>query len=185
MTGIDKAPLRARLRAQRLAFAPSAPAIAPPPTFLDRLADGGIIASYLPMAGEADPARLAEAALDRGYRLALPHVTTRAAPMRFLAWTVGDPLDDGPFGLLQPRADSCELNPDIVLTPLIGFDRAGNRLGQGAGYYDRAFARLAAVLRIGVAWSMQQIDTLPTDPWDVPLHGIVTERGWIDPEPTA
>ena len=56
------------------------------------------------------------------------------------------------------------------------------RLGQGAGFYDRAFARLPAALRIGLAWSVQEVDILPADPWDAPLHAVVTEKEWIEPE---
>ena len=103
--------------------------------------------------------------------------------MRFLAWQVGDPLVAGPSGLLQPAADTKAVVPDTILVPLIGFDRALNRLGQGAGYYDRAFATLTDARRIGLAWSVQELSALPCDPWDEPLHAIATERGWIEPSP--
>jgi 5-formyltetrahydrofolate cyclo-ligase len=56
------------------------------------------------------------------------------------------------------------------------------RLGQGAGFYDRAFARLPAARRIGLAWSAQEADALPADPWDVPLHAVATEKEWIEPD---
>lgn len=186
--------LRQRLRAERLAFAVDAPAIVPPKRFLALLRPGMTVASYVALPGEADPSALAHAALERGCRLALPHVTNRAAPMRFLDWAPGEPLARGPLGLSQPDADAPEVTPDLVLTPLLGFDARLNRLGQGAGFYDRAFAhispalgigpglRIGPVLRIGVAWSMQRCDTLPVDAWDVPMDGIVTERGWFDPE---
>ena len=75
--------------------------------------------------------------------------------------------------------DLAELTPDIVLTPLVGFDRRGTRLGQGAGHYDRAFAAHPAAWRVGIAWSVQEVDALPADAWDVPLHAIATEREWI------
>ncbi len=180
----DKSLLRSAMRNWRLVFAQTSQPILPPAALLSLMKPPGIIAGYVPMAGEADPALISQAAMAMGFRLALPHVTVRTAPMRFLSWMPGDPLVDGPFGLRQPRADAAELTPDVVLTPLLAFDSALNRLGQGAGYYDRAFATLPAVLRIGVAWSIQQVDTLPTQPWDVPLHGIVTETGWIEPETT-
>lgn len=180
----DKATLRARMRTDRLAYAAVAPPIIPPAAFLDRLRPLGILASYTAMTGEADPALLAQAALRAGYRVALPHVTTRAAAMRFLAWQRGDPLVDGPFGLRQPAADAPDLLPDIILTPLLAFDSRLNRLGQGAGFYDRAFAALPTVLRIGVAWSIQRTEAVPVDPWDVPLHGVIDEYGWNNPEPS-
>ena len=85
----------------------------------------------------------------------------------------------GAFGLLQPRSDAEEVSPDLILAPLVGFDRALRRIGQGAGFYDRAFARLPDARRIGLAWSVQEVDALPTDPWDVPLHAVATEREWI------
>ncbi|WP_294089454.1 5-formyltetrahydrofolate cyclo-ligase [Sphingomonas sp.] len=169
--------LREAMRAARLAF-PKRPIEAPSP-FLDELSAPGVIASYLPMAGEADPALLEAAALARGWRLALPHVRGRRWPMRFLRWQPGDALEDGPFGLRQPAADAAEEAPDLVLTPLVAFDAALNRLGQGAGYYDRAFAALPAARRIGIAWSVQQVAALPAAPWDVPLHAVVTELGWM------
>ncbi|MCQ8206018.1 5-formyltetrahydrofolate cyclo-ligase, partial [Vibrio parahaemolyticus] len=75
----------------------------------------------------------------------------------------------------QPSADGTQADPDIILTPMLAFDAALNRLGQGAGHYDRVFERLPDAWRIGVAWSVQRIETLSIDPWDVPLHGVVTE----------
>lgn len=176
----DKLALRARLRAARDGLARDR-AIAVPDAFRARLARARIVASYMPLGSEADPAPLATAARDAGCRLVLPHVTGRDAPMRFLDWDDGTPLVAGPYGLLQPPADAPALRPDIVLTPLLGFDRAGHRLGQGAGYYDRAFALLPDAWRVGVAWSVQQVDACPADPWDVPLHAIATESDWIVP----
>lgn len=178
----SKADLRRTIRVARTAFAAGRRPLLPPPAFLAKLGRSGVIASYLPMTGEADPGALAMAATERGYQMALPHVTDRDRPMRFLAWSPGAPLATGPFGLRQPGDTAPERTPDIVLTPLIAFDAALNRLGQGAGYYDRAFTDLPAVLRIGVAWSMQQVMALPTEPWDMPLHGVITECGWIEPE---
>ncbi len=185
MAQTDKQSVRARMRRERLAYSAAAPPIIPPRPFLDRLESPGIIASYVAMRGEADPGLLAMAAHDAGWQIVLPHVTDRASPMRFLAWQPGDPLADGPFGLSQPAADACELKPTIVLTPLVAFDSAMNRLGQGAGHYDRAFRALEPVLRIGVAWSIQRVPAVPVDPWDVPLHGVIDEYGWNEPEHTA
>lgn len=172
----EKQALRAEMRARRLAFAPIP--IEPPAGFLTRLANPGVIAAYLPLPGEADPALLVDAAIARGWRLALPHVTTRPAPMRFLDGAAARAA--GPMGLTQPVASAAELVPDLILTPLVAFDAALHRLGQGAGYYDRAFADLPDALRIGVAWSIQRAETVPTDPWDVPLHAVITELGWTE-----
>jgi 5-formyltetrahydrofolate cyclo-ligase len=131
--------------------------------------------------GEADPAPLVRAAADAGCALALPHVVDRATPLRFLAWDVEVALAEGPFGLRQPAAHAAERTPDIILTPLLAFDRAGNRLGQGAGHYDRAFAAHPGAWRVGVAWAVQRVGSLAPDPWDVPLHAIATDQDWIVP----
>lgn len=176
----DKLALRARLRAARDGFARTHP-LPVPDSYRERLAAGAILAAYMPVGSEADPAPFVAVARASGCTIALPHVTTRRAPMRFLAWDNTAPLVTGAFGLSQPAADAAEVRPDIVLVPLLGFDRAGNRLGQGAGHYDRALAALPDAWRIGIAWSVQQVDALHPDPWDVPLHAIATESDWIVP----
>ncbi len=181
MTGVDlKKVLRAEIRAARDAFfANRPPLIAVPDQFLARLDHGLTVTSFVPIGSEADPSPLARAAVDAGCVLALPHVTRRSEPMRFLAWDAGEDLIPGQFGLLQPHHAAPELAPDIILTPLLAFDAKLDRLGQGAGYYDGAFARFPDAWRVGVAWSVQQVEELPVDAWDMPLHAIVTEQGWI------
>jgi 5-formyltetrahydrofolate cyclo-ligase len=173
----DKSVLRASLRAARDACALAS--IPVPSAFLTRLKAGMTVASYVPFGGEADPSPFARAAVDAGCVIALPHVVRRSLPMRFLSWETEAALIAGPFGLHQPAADAAELAPDIILTPLVGFDRSGNRIGQGAGYYDRAFLAHPDAWRVGIALSVQQVDSLTPDPWDVPLHAIATELEWI------
>ncbi len=176
----EKNALRAHMRAERDAFAMASDAVVMPPAeFLDRLSRDVIVASYIPVGSEADPTPLAAAARAAGAQLALPHVAQRGGEMRFLAWTDSDPLMPGTFGIRQPDVTAPELQPDIVLTPLVAFDDALNRLGQGMGYYDRAFARLPRAWRLGIAWSVQQLLMLDCDPWDMPLHAVVTERGLV------
>lgn len=175
---LDKPALRARLRAARDAMAGHAP-IDPPPAFLARLHEGVTVATYVPIGGEPDPSAFDLAVLAALGERALPLTIDRATPLRFLAWS--GTLIPGPYGLLNPPADAPELTPDIVLTPLVGFDRAGNRLGQGAGHYDRAFAAHPHAWRVGLAWSVQEVDALTPDPWDMPLHAIATEQEWIVP----
>ena len=174
----DKAALRTGMRNARRRFTPAEP-IRAAPAFLERLRPGLVVASYRPVGGEADPAPLEQAATMAGCVLALPRVESGAAPLRFLAWSLGCPLEAGPFGLCQPSADALELVPDIILTPLVAFDRTGGRLGQGAGYYDRAFILHADGWRVGVAWSIQEVPRVPVDPWDVPCHAVATEKEWI------
>lgn len=175
---MDKKALRAELRAIRAAFPPIPLPVSP--AFLNKLRPGQIIATYAHTPGEPDPALLAHAAVQAGCTLALPHVVDRATPLRFLAWS-GEDLAPGPFGLANPHPHWEEVAPDVVLTPLVGFDRRGNRLGQGAGHYDRAFAAHPSAWRVGVSWSVQEVAALEPDPWDMPLHAIATEKEWIVP----
>jgi 5-formyltetrahydrofolate cyclo-ligase len=177
---IDKQALRAKLRADRDLFgSTSSSAIVAPEAFLRRLHPGMTVATYNPVGSEADPTQLAAAAAQAGCTLALPHVVDRASPIRFLAWEMGAPLVPGPFNLRQPDTSCPEVAPDVILTPLVGFDRRLNRLGQGAGHYDRAFARYEQAWRVGVAWSVQEVPAIPADIWDVPLHAVITEEGMI------
>lgn len=176
---IDKKYLRTRLRSAR-AEMPRAP-IPVSPEFTRRLTPGTIVATYAAIGDEADPILFTLAAHAAGCRLALPHVESREQPIRFLAWHPDAPLAPGPFALRQPHRHEPELAPDIVLTPLVGFDRQGNRIGQGAGHYDRAFAAHPATWRVGIAWSVQEVPALTPEAWDVPLHAIATEKEWIMP----
>jgi 5-formyltetrahydrofolate cyclo-ligase len=175
----DKRALRAAARGARDALGPHRPPIAMLDPYRALLAPGMIVASYVPLGSEADPSPLSRAAADVGCTIALPHVVDRATPLRFLFWETELALENGPFGLQQPAAEARELTPDLILTPLVAFDRALGRIGQGAGHYDRAFAQFPQAHRIGIAYSVQEVAHVPTDPWDVPLHAIVTEKEWI------
>lgn len=177
---LDKKVLRARMRADRDAFVMAGvDGILPPQALLDRLEPGKVVSSYVPLGSEADPAMLAWAARQAGCRIALPFVVSRADPLRFLLWDQNAPLVAGPMGLQQCDSACEEVAPDIILTPLVAFDADLNRLGQGAGHYDRAFAAHPQAWRLGVAWSIQQLPSLPFEPWDMPLDAIVTERAFL------
>lgn len=178
---MDKRDLRAAARAARDALGATRPTLSVPDALRALLSPGMIVASYVPLGSEADPAPLAQAAEAAGCTIALPHVVDRATPMQFLAWEVETALVTGPLGLQQPPLDAAEVTPDLILTPLVAFDRTLGRIGQGAGYYDRAFARLPDARRIGVAYAVQEVTHVPADPWDVPLHAIITEQEWITP----
>ena len=177
----DKRILRARLRAARDEHAANEGSFDAPSRFVDFLKEGIMVATYCPVGGEASPGSFNIAVLAALGELALPQVVDRATPIRFLHFPRDSELVRGPFGLWQTPEDAPEVEPDIILTPLVGFDRAGNRLGQGAGHYDRAFAQHPQAWRVGIAWSVQEVDALTPDPWDVPLHAIVTEAEWIEP----
>jgi 5-formyltetrahydrofolate cyclo-ligase len=177
---MTKQALRRDLRAVRASFVPRSPIVAGA-EWRSRLSPGLIVAAYVPIGGEADPCPLLDAAVAAGCSLVLPHVIDRATPLRFVEWDQEAPLAAGPFGLVQPVDHAPELVPDIIVTPLLAFDRHGNRLGQGAGHYDRAFAACPRAWRVGVAWSVQEVTMLAPDPWDVPLQAIATEQEWITP----
>jgi 5-formyltetrahydrofolate cyclo-ligase len=138
-----------------------------------------IVAVYLPIGTEMGTAPIIDALDGLGIQIALPHVTSRTSKLRFLAWRPGQTLAAGPFGLRQPVDQAAALIPDVILTPLLGFDRNGNRIGYGAGHYDRAFAHYPQARRVGIGWSFQQVPQIPVDTWDMPLHAIATEREWI------
>lgn len=183
----NKARLRAELRARRDAFVSGLDAqgrifaFRTPPSPLKALIErSSVVAGYRALGSEADPSGLLHYAIAAGRTVALPHVERASVPMRFLAWSPGDPLVPGPMGLEQPvLGTAAEVAPDLFLAPLLGFDRRLHRLGQGAAYYDRAFARYTDALRVGIAWQVQEVDVVPDDPWDVPLHAVLTEREWI------
>ena len=137
------------------------------------------VAAYYPSGSEASPLALLAHASMAGCTTALPHVTGKSTPMRFLKWSAENSLEKGAFGLMQPAADSDVIIPDIVLVPLVAFDRNLNRLGQGAGHYDRALSLIKDVYTIGIAWSVQEASFVHTDPWDIPMDAILTEREWI------
>jgi 5-formyltetrahydrofolate cyclo-ligase len=137
------------------------------------------VALYLAIQEELDPEPLATALAKRGQRLALPALYD-ATTMDFRHWTPGEALERGPFRLRQPRPSAPLAVPDLIVMPLVGFDRHGGRIGQGKSHYDRALVRYPGAHRIGFAWSVQEVSgRVPHDPWDMPLHAVVTEREWI------
>ena len=140
------------------------------------------IAGYCAMPNEADISALLAQIQGRGAALALPWIGTQGQDMLFRSWSDAAPLDMAADKFLQPLSTADQVAPDIILMPLLGFDRQGTRLGQGAGYYDRALAQQSDPLRIGVAWSVQEFENLPADPWDMPLDAILTEAEWIIPD---
>lgn len=142
---------------------------------------GSVVAGYWPIRDEADP-RPAMARHDGP--LCLPVVLKRDTPLEFRAWDGTDAtLEPGSFGTSHPRAAQPVLRPQVVIVPLAGFDRHGNRLGYGGGFYDRTLALLRAegpVTAIGFAYAVQELPLIPVEPTDQPLDLIVTDRGVLD-----
>ena len=142
-----------------------------------------IISGYIPIRSELDPQPLMRRFAEAGAQLALPCVTGRGQPLVMRAWRFGEPLVSGQWGLREPTADAPEVLPDILLVPLAAFDRAGRRIGYGAGYYDMTISRLRAlktVTAIGIAFAMQEVPQVPADERDARLDLVLTECEVID-----
>lgn len=138
---------------------------------------GTVVAGFWPMGPEIDIRPLLHELAGRGHPIALPVTPKRGQPLSFRRWRPGDALARGPMGTSQPAPEAEALTPDWLLVPLLAFDRAGNRLGYGAGYYDRTLAGLPEARRIGCAYACQMLDEVPAGPDDVPLHAVATEDG--------
>ena len=147
------------------------------------VAAGTIVSGFSPLKSEINPIPLMRALADRGAQLALPVVAGRGKPLIMRAWRFGEALDSGVWGIRQPKADAPEVAPDILLVPLLAFDRSGNRIGYGAGYYDMTIAKFRAikpVLAIGIAYAAQEIAKVPATERDARLDLVLTEREIID-----
>ncbi len=140
------------------------------------------VAGYWPPDGEIDVRPALVEARHRGARTYLPRVLGVDLPLRFRVWRPGMPLRRNRFGISEPaRGPSLPRASrlDAVLVPLVGFDRRGNRLAMGGGFYDRTFTGHRRPALIGVAFDCQRVPRLATHWWDVPLSAVVTERGII------
>lgn len=193
---MSKADLRAQARAHRKALSASDPGAAERAAshagaMLDALfgreagraeeAAAGLrltVALYRPRGAEIDTGPLARALEMLSCDLALPCVEVPNAPLVFRRWKAGQALMPDRVGSAAPLPDAPEVDPDLIVTPLLAFDAFGQRLGQGGGYYDRTFAARPDAARVGLAWSAQEVDRLPAEAHDIPLHGVLTEVGY-------
>jgi len=147
------------------------------------LRPGVVVSGYMPLKSEVSPLPLMRALLAQGVRLALPVIAGRGRPLLMRAWAWGEPLAAGVWGIREPKAEAAEVEPDILLVPLLAFDRAGRRLGYGAGYYDLTIARLRsvkAIVAVGVAFAAQEVAAVPATFRDAPLDLVLTEHEVID-----
>ena len=139
---------------------------------------GEVVAAYWPIRDELDIKHLIVRLMDAGQPVALPVVLGAEEPLELRLWQEGAPLYEAGFGTLAPEHGAPRVEPDVILMPLLGFDRHGTRLGYGGGYYDRTLAHLARRPRlVGFAFARQEIDHIPRDAHDVPLDAVVTELG--------
>jgi 5-formyltetrahydrofolate cyclo-ligase len=182
-----KAELRKEARARREAL-PVADQIAAAQTIAARgfpvpTTAGAVVSGYSPIKFEISPLPLMRRAADAGAKLALPVIQGRGAPLIMRAWAFGETLGSGVWGIREPKLEAPEVLPDILIVPLLVFDRAGYRLGYGAGYYDMTITRLRLlkpITAIGIAFAAQEIPDVPKTPRDARLDLVLTEREIID-----
>jgi len=139
---------------------------------------GRVLAGYMPMRTEIDP--LPAMAAHQG-PVCVPVIPGPDMPLRFREWTPGCAMEAGAFGALIP-AEGAWLEPEVLIVPLLSFDRRGFRLGYGGGFYDRTLERLrarGATLALGFAFAAQEVAVVPIEPTDQPLDAILTETGLI------
>ena len=136
-----------------------------------------VVAGYWPIRDEIDVRPVLVRLVDGGQTLVLP-VTEDDKPLTMRVWEPGTALYPSGFGTLAPIEGAPVLEPDLVITPLLGFDAQGTRLGYGMGHYDRTLAQMHKRPRlVGYAFAAQEIDHIPRDSHDIPLDAVVTEAG--------
>ncbi len=143
-----------------------------------------VVAGYVAAGDEIDPQGLLFQLAARGHPLCLPVVLARDAPLQFQRYRPGDRLVSGAYGIPVPAGAVQSPVPDIVLVPLVGFDRRGGRLGQGGGYYDRSLPALRRenprLLAIGLAFSVQEVASVPRASTDAAVDLVITECAVIE-----
>ncbi len=147
------------------------------------VASGVSVSGFVPLKSEINPLLLMRKLAENGARLALPVVVGRDKPLIMREWSFGEPLASGVWGIREPKSEAAAVDPDILLVPLLAFDRNGSRIGYGAGYYDMTLNRLRAfkpVTAIGLAYAAQEIPVVPTTPRDARLDLVLTEREVMD-----
>lgn len=183
----EKDRLRVRAKAKRVAAAQASPRAAEGVArqLLQNmpLPRGAVVSGFWPLEGEIDLRPVLQELHQRGFVLALPVLQGAGKPLLFRRWEPGDTLQAAAFGTREPGPDKPLLTPQVLLVPLLAFDRAGYRLGYGGGFYDRSLAELGGerrVTSIGIAFAGQEVERVPHDERDQRLQWIVTESGVID-----
>lgn len=183
----EKSDLRARMKRKRVTLQSLYPRSGTqlsarfPAELLTR--PGLAISGYSAIQSEIDPAALMEKLKSRGTQLCLPVMVGNDTPLEFRAWSPGDELNFGRFDVEEPLPTAAPMVPEIVLVPLLAFDKKGRRLGYGGGYYDRTLKAMRAanphLCAVGIGYAAQQISKVPTDSNDQGLDWVLTETGAI------
>ena len=150
--------------------------------FLPGLAARAVVSGFASMPEELRAWPLLRRLHGEGYRLCLPVMQGKGKPLVFRAWAPGDAMDRRVWGIAEPKADKAELEPDVLIVPLLAFDAAGRRLGYGGGFYDRTLHALRArkkIVAVGLAYDEQKIDAVPHLDYDERLDWVLTPSGPI------
>ena len=150
------------------------------------IGSGVTVSGFSPIKNEIDPIPLMRRLADSGAQLALPAVVGKGRPLIMRSWKFGEPVRAGTWGIREPDLAAPVVEPDVVIVPLLAFDRRGHRIGYGAGYYDLTLAALRerkAVVAIGIAFAIQEIDAAPDEPGDARLDFVMTEKETVVTNP--
>ena len=145
-----------------------------------KITPGTTVSGFAAIRDEINPADLMLWLHAEGCRLALPVMIGKGLPLTMRAWVPGDAMDAAAWGIAEPLPDKPEVEPDVVLVPLLAFDANGFRLGYGGGFYDRTLAKLRArkpVVAVGVAYDEQKVDAVPVESYDQRLDWVLTPSG--------
>ncbi len=149
-------------------------------THISALGGPAVVAGYMAIQTEVDPAGTLKSLHENGFQICLPVIQGRGQPLLFREWEPGCGMIEGDFGALIPRSGEL-LVPDIAIVPLVAFDDQGHRLGYGGGFYDRTLSLLRStnlnLQAIGFAFEAQELPEIPIDENDQPLNAIITEAG--------
>ncbi len=141
---------------------------------------GAAVSGFLAIRDEIDPQPLMLRLYEDGHRLALPVMRKVGLPLVMRKWAPGDALNEVKWGIREPGAAAPEVEPDILLVPLLAFDDTGQRIGYGRGFYDRTISALRgkkSITTIGIAFDEQRVESVPCDDKDEPLDWILTPSG--------
>lgn len=143
---------------------------------------GVTVSGFAAIRDEIDPAYLLDWLHREGFKLALPVMEGRGKPLVMRGWAPGDEMSTVQWGIREPLASKPEVYPDVLLVPLLAFDRHGYRLGYGGGFYDRTLAKLrarAAVTTVGISYDELEVDAVPHEHYDQRLDWVLTPSGPI------
>jgi 5-formyltetrahydrofolate cyclo-ligase len=186
---LDKKTLRAEMRILRRRLLDETPEAARRAALrlpVSRFGRFSVVGAYCAQGTELDPGPILQAILELNpghTRAALPVAAEKNAPLIFRLWRPEDPLKPDAYGIPSPLSSAPQVLPNLMLTPVLAFDRNGGRLGQGGGHYDRTLANLRRqrpVFVLGVAFAGQEIDAVPMGAHDQRLDAIVTETAYIE-----